>query len=72
MFDANKFVDMGSEDIERQSLNVFRMKTLGATVVPVNSGSKTLKVRVRFFCAYILCGVCVGVCVFVRGLMCFE
>lgn len=34
---------MGSEDIERQSLNVFRMKTLGATVVPVNSGSKTLK-----------------------------
>jgi len=34
---------MGSEDIERQSLNVFKMKLLGATVVPVVSGSKTLK-----------------------------
>jgi tryptophan synthase len=37
------FVYMGSKDIERQSLNVFRMKILGATVVPVESGSKTLK-----------------------------
>ncbi len=36
-------VYMGSEDIRRQSLNVFRMKMLGATVVPVESGSKTLK-----------------------------
>ena len=36
-------VYMGSEDIQRQSLNVFRMKLLGATVVPVESGSKTLK-----------------------------
>lgn len=34
---------MGAEDIERQSLNVFKMKLLGATVVPVTSGSKTLK-----------------------------
>ena len=34
---------MGSEDIERQSLNVFRMKILGATVVSVESGSRTLK-----------------------------
>ena len=34
---------MGSEDIERQAQNVFRMKLLGATVVPVESGSKTLK-----------------------------
>jgi tryptophan synthase beta chain len=34
---------MGSEDIERQALNVFRMKLLGATVHPVTSGSKTLK-----------------------------
>ena len=34
---------MGSEDIERQSLNVFRMKMLGATVVSVESGSRTLK-----------------------------
>jgi len=36
-------VYMGSEDIQRQSLNVFRMKMLGATVVPVESGSRTLK-----------------------------
>jgi len=36
-------VYMGSEDIKRQSMNVFRMKLLGATVVPVESGSKTLK-----------------------------
>jgi tryptophan synthase beta chain len=36
-------VYMGEEDIERQRLNVFRMKLLGARVVPVKSGSKTLK-----------------------------
>ena len=36
-------VYMGSEDIRRQSLNVFRMKLLGAQVVSVESGSKTLK-----------------------------
>jgi tryptophan synthase beta chain len=36
-------VYMGEEDIERQSLNVFRMKLLGARVIPVNSGSRTLK-----------------------------
>ncbi|MCR6653977.1 MAG: tryptophan synthase subunit beta [Cellvibrionaceae bacterium] len=36
-------VYMGSEDVKRQSLNVYRMKLLGATVVPVESGSKTLK-----------------------------
>ncbi len=36
-------VYMGSEDIRRQSLNVYRMKLLGAEVVPVTSGSKTLK-----------------------------
>ena len=36
-------VYMGSEDVKRQSPNVFRMKLLGATVVPVDSGSKTLK-----------------------------
>ena len=34
---------MGEEDIQRQSLNVFRMKLLGAEVIPVSSGSKTLK-----------------------------
>lgn len=36
-------VYMGSEDIQRQAPNVYRMKLLGATVVPVTSGSKTLK-----------------------------
>ncbi|HKQ31290.1 MAG TPA: tryptophan synthase subunit beta [Burkholderiales bacterium] len=36
-------VYMGSEDIKRQALNVYRMKLLGAEVVPVESGSKTLK-----------------------------
>ncbi len=36
-------VYMGEEDIHRQSLNVFRMKLLGAKVVPVKSGSATLK-----------------------------
>ena len=34
---------MGAEDVKRQSPNVYRMKLLGATVVPVESGSKTLK-----------------------------
>ena len=34
---------MGTEDIARQALNVYRMKLLGAQVVPVRSGSKTLK-----------------------------
>jgi tryptophan synthase beta chain len=36
-------VYMGSEDIRRQAQNVYRMKLLGATVVPVESGSRTLK-----------------------------
>lgn len=36
-------VFMGAEDVQRQSLNVYRMKLLGATVVPVTSGSSTLK-----------------------------
>src|SRR5947208_233880 len=36
-------VYMGTEDVKRQAQNVFRMKLLGATVVPVSSGSKTLK-----------------------------
>ena len=36
-------VYMGEEDIRRQALNVYRMKLLGADVVPVRSGSKTLK-----------------------------
>ena len=36
-------VYMGSEDVKRQAQNVYRMKLLGATVVPVESGSRTLK-----------------------------
>ena len=36
-------VYMGEEDIERQALNVFRMRLMGTTVTPVNSGSRTLK-----------------------------
>ncbi len=36
-------VYMGEVDVARQALNVFRMKLLGATVIPVTSGSKTLK-----------------------------
>jgi hypothetical protein len=36
-------VYMGAEDVKRQAQNVYRMKLLGATVVPVESGSKTLK-----------------------------
>ncbi len=36
-------VYMGAEDVKRQAPNVYRMKLLGATVVPVESGSKTLK-----------------------------
>jgi len=36
-------VYMGAEDVQRQKLNVYRMKLLGAEVVPVTSGSKTLK-----------------------------
>lgn len=34
---------MGTEDVERQALNVYRMKLLGANVISVNSGSRTLK-----------------------------
>jgi tryptophan synthase beta chain len=36
-------VYMGAEDVERQALNVFRMKLLGARVIPVEAGSRTLK-----------------------------
>ena len=43
LFDMPCTVYMGSKDIERQAPNVFRMKLLGANVVPVESGSKTLK-----------------------------
>jgi len=42
-FGMECIVYMGAEDIERQALNVYRMKLLGAKVVPVTSGSATLK-----------------------------
>jgi tryptophan synthase beta chain len=42
-YDMECVVYMGSEDIKRQAANVYRMKLLGATVVPVESGSRTLK-----------------------------
>lgn len=43
MLDIPVDVYMGSEDVERQKLNVFRMEVSGAKVIPVESGSKTLK-----------------------------
>jgi len=43
LFGLECVVYMGEEDVRRQELNVFRMKLLGATVVPVSSGTKTLK-----------------------------
>ncbi|MCD6453448.1 MAG: tryptophan synthase subunit beta [Dehalococcoidales bacterium] len=43
MLNLDCIVYMGDEDIQRQSLNVFRMKLLGAEVRPVHSGSRTLK-----------------------------
>ncbi|WP_294393460.1 tryptophan synthase subunit beta [uncultured Clostridium sp.] len=43
LFDMECKVFMGTEDIERQKLNVLRMEMLGAEVIPVTSGSNTLK-----------------------------
>jgi tryptophan synthase beta chain len=43
LFGLKCAVYMGQEDIQRQKMNVFRMKLLGAQVVPVKSGSRTLK-----------------------------
>ncbi|ACM20215.1 tryptophan synthase, beta subunit [Geotalea daltonii FRC-32] len=43
LFDMECEVFMGEEDIQRQSLNVFRMKLLGAKVTPVTAGTATLK-----------------------------
>ena len=42
-FGLECIVYMGSEDIRRQALNVFRMRLLGAEVIPVDSGARTLK-----------------------------
>ena len=43
LFGLECIIYMGTEDMERQSLNVFRMEQLGAEVVPVDAGSRTLK-----------------------------
>ncbi len=43
LFDLKTDVYMGAEDVRRQSLNVFRMRLMGANVIEVTSGSKTLK-----------------------------
>jgi tryptophan synthase beta chain len=42
-FDLECIVYMGAEDMRRQRLNVYRMELLGATVIPVESGTRTLK-----------------------------
>ena len=42
-FDLECIVYMGAEDVRRQRLNVYRMELLGATVIPVESGTRTLK-----------------------------
>ena len=43
LFDLECIVYMGEEDIKRQAPNVFKMKLLGAKIIPVNSGTSTLK-----------------------------
>ncbi len=43
LFDLECVVYMGAEDVDRQALNVFRMELLGAKVIPVESGTRTLK-----------------------------
>ena len=43
LLDFETLIYMGAEDVERQSLNVFRMQLMGAKVIPVESGGRTLK-----------------------------
>ena len=43
LFGLQTRIYMGADDVERQSLNVFRMELMGAEVIPVTSGSRTLK-----------------------------
>jgi tryptophan synthase beta chain len=43
LFGLRCFIYMGAEDMRRQALNVFRMRSLGAEVIPVNAGTHTLK-----------------------------
>ena len=52
LFGMDCVIYMGTEDIRRQALNVFRMELLGSEVVPVTSGSRTLKDAIN---AAILC-----------------
>ena len=51
LFGIECTVYMGEEDIRRQKLNVFNMRTLGATVVPVTTGSRTCATRLTRRCA---------------------
>ncbi|MFH1783404.1 MAG: tryptophan synthase subunit beta [bacterium] len=69
MFGLSCEVYMGEEDIHRQELNVFKMKLLGANVIPVRSGSRTLKDAINeairdwvtnVRSTYYLIGSCVG------------
>ena len=69
MFGLSCDVYMGKEDIHRQELNVLRMRLLGANVIPVNSGSQTLKDAINetirdwvtnVRTTYYLLGSCVG------------
>ena len=69
LFDMECIVFMGTEDIERQKPNVFRMEMLGAKVEPVSSGTGTLKdatsEAIRYWAShcddtYYLIGSCVG------------
>ena len=43
LFGLRCIIYMGAEDMRRQALNVFRMRSLGAEVIPVNAGTRTLK-----------------------------
>lgn len=69
LFGMQTEIYMGSEDVERQRMNVFRMKLLGAEVIPVEGGTKTLKDAINealrdwvasFETTHYLIGSCVG------------
>ena len=64
LFDMDLIVFMGSEDIKRQQLNVFRMELLGAKVVSVSDGQGTLSDAVKSFA--ILGESCRGYTLFIR------
>lgn len=69
LFGMKTEIYMGSEDVERQRMNVFRMRLLGAKVIPVEGGTKTLKDAINealrdwvasFETTHYLIGSCVG------------